>query len=393
MKDMKDINKLTILHAYPIWLGQTLTWIHTQVAELQQLGMNTHVACERTENMDQFGVANIHCLENESRFKQILDKGLRKLRIRRHLNFLVEIGEKTNATVIHSHFGNIGWANLGAVRKLNAKHVVTFYGVDVNKLPSQSPVWRKRYHQLFNEADLFLCEGTHMARCLIELGCPEHKVKVQHLGVDLERFEFKPRQWHLGKPLKVLIAASFREKKGIPYAIEALGILHKEIPIELTIIGDAGEDAASQQEKTKILELLESTDLKSSTRLLGYQSHSIMLQEAYAHHIFFQPSVTAMDGDTEGGAPVSIIEMLATGMPVISTQHCDIPEIMHPESARFLAPERNVDALVNIAKVLLANWHELEIPLKNLRTYIEHEYDHKKQGKRLVNIYHSMVGD
>jgi colanic acid/amylovoran biosynthesis glycosyltransferase len=386
-------SEFTVLHSFPIWLSQTQTWMHTQVAELQRLGVNAHVACERTENMEQFGVENIHCLANESRFKQILDKGLRKLRIRRHLNFLVEIGEKTSASIIHSHFGNIGWANLGAVRKLNTKHVVTFYGVDVNKLPSQSQVWRKRYHQLFNEADLFLCEGSHMAHCLIELGCPEHKVKVQHLGVDLEHFEFKPRQWHLGKPLKVLIAASFREKKGIPYAIEALGILRKEIPIELTIIGDAGEDRASQQEKAKILQLLESTDLKSSTRLLGYQSHSKMLQEAYVHHIFLHPSVTATDGDTEGGAPVSIIEMLATGMPVISTLHCDIPEVMRPEAARFLAPERNVDVLVNIAKALLANWHELEIPLKNLRTYIEHEYDHKKQGTRLVKIYQSMVSD
>ena len=384
------MKKLTVVHAYPNWLPQTQTWMHSQVAELQRLGMDTHVVCESTENLDQFGVANIHCLANESRLKQTWDKGLRKLRIRRHLNYLVEVGEKAGASIVHSHFGNIGWANLGAIRKLGAKHVVTFYGLDVNMLPTQFPVWRKRYRQLFDEADLFLCEGSHMARCLIELGCPEHKIKVQHLGVDVAHFEFKPRQWHPGESLKVLIAASFREKKGIPYAIEALAMLRKEIPIELTIIGDASEDAASQQEKTKMLQLLESTGLKSSTRLLGYQLHSVMIQEAYAHHVFLHPSVTATDGDTEGGAPVSIIEMLATGMPVVSTTHCDIPEVMRPEAVRFLAPERNFDALVDITKALIDNWHELEIPLMNLRTHIEHEYNHKKQGARLVNIYQNI---
>lgn len=387
------MKNLTVLHSFPIWLPQTQTWMHSQVAELQLLGVDAHVVCERTENLDQFGVANIHCLANESRIKQKWDKGLRKLRIRRHLNYLVEIGEKSGATIVHSHFGNIGWANLGAVRKLGAKHVVTFYGLDVNKLPTQFPIWRKRYRQLFDEADLFLCEGSHMARCIVELGCPKHKVKVQHLGVDVERFEFKPRQWQPGEPLRVLIAASFREKKGIPYAVEALGMLRKEIPIELTIIGDAGDDAASQQEKAKILRILESTGLKSNSRLLGYQPHSVMMREAYAHHVFLQPSVTASDGDTEGGAPVSIIEILATGMPVVSTTHCDIPEVMRPEAASFLAPERNVDALVDIATSLIRDWHKLGVPLANLRAYIEREYDCRTQGAHLADAYRTVLRD
>ena len=385
------MKNIIALHSSPIWLGQTQTWMHSQVAELQRLGMDTHVVCESTENLDQFGVANIHCLANESRLKQTWDKGLRKLRIRRHLNYLVEVGEKTGATIVHSHFGNIGWANLGAVRKLGVKHVVTFYGLDVNMLPTQFPVWRKRYRQLFDEADLFLCEGSHMARCLIELGCSEYKVKVQHLGVDVARFEFKPRQWHPGEPLKVLIAASFREKKGIPYAVEALAMLRKDIPIELTIIGDAGADVASRQEKAKILHLLESTGLKFSTRLLGYQAHAVMMQEAYAHHIFLQPSVTAADGDTEGGAPVSIIEMLATGMLVVSTTHCDIPEVMGETLHSLLAPERNVEKLLGcLSRTIhnpmcwngwaLAGWQRVET-----------EYHKKLQAERLHRHYKRLM--
>ena len=385
------MKNLTVLHSFPIWLPQTQTWMHSQVAELQRLGVDAHVVCERTENLDQFGGANIHCFANESQIKQKWDKGLRRLRIRRYLNYLVEIGEKTGATIVHSHFGNIGWANLGAVRKLGAKHVVTFYGLDVNKLPTQFPVWRKRYHQLFDEADLFLCEGSHMARCIVELGCPEHKVKVQHLGVDVERFKFKPRQWHPGEPLKVLIAATFREKKGIPYAVEALGMLRKEIPIELTIIGDAGEDATSPQEKTKILHVLERAGLKPNTRVLGYQPHSVMIKEAYANHIFLQPSVTASDGDTEGGAPVSIIEMLATGMPVVGTTHCDIPEVIGSDLHHLLAPERNVEALAACLKTVIQNpsqWDEWGLAGRHR---VESEYHKGKQAERLLAQYQTLV--
>lgn len=387
------MKNITILHSFPVWLPQTQTWMHSQVAELQRLGVDAHVVCERTENLDQFGVANIHCLAGEPKCRQSWDKGLRKLRIRRHLNYLVEVGEKVGATIVHSHFGNIGWANLGAVRKLGAKHVVTFYGIDVNKLPTQFPIWHKRYAELFSEVDLILCEGTHMARCVINLGCPEHKIKVQHLGVDIERFEFKSRRWNPGEPLKVLITASFREKKGVPYAIEALGLLRKEsaIAIELTIIGDAGTESASQKEKEKILHALESTGLKVSTRLLGYQPHSVMLQEAYAHHIFMHPSVTATDGDTEGGAPVCIAEMLATGMLVVSTTHCDIPEVLGSNLHHLLAPERNVAALVACLQTAVHHPSQWEKWVLTGRRRVESEFHKGKQAEHLLAHYNTLV--
>jgi len=43
-------------------------------------------------------------------------------------------------------------------------------------------------------------------------------------------------KWQQGEPLRVLIAASFREKKGIPYALEALGMLQKDVSLEIAII-------------------------------------------------------------------------------------------------------------------------------------------------------------
>lgn len=383
---------MNVLHSFPVWLPQTQTWMYSQVAELQRLGVDAHVVCERTENLDQFSVANIHCLADEPKWRQVIDKGLRKLRWRRHLDFLVRVGKSTSATIVHSHFGNIGWANLGAVRRLGAKHVVTFYGLDVNKLPTQFPIWRKRYRQLFEEVHLILCEGSHMARCIVELGCPEHKVKVQHLGVDVEGIAFKPRQWQRGEPLRVLIAASFREKKGIPYAIEALGLLRQEVPIELTIIGDAGPEPESQFEKSRILDALQKTGLTEKTQFMGYQPHDVFFRQAYQHHLFLQPSVTAADGDTEGGAPVSIIEVLATGMPVVSTTHCDIPEVIGPALHHLLAPERDSKALADSIRTLIsdpAQWLTLAM---TGRSRIEIEYHKFHQAQQLLAHYQNALG-
>ncbi|MEA2077651.1 MAG: glycosyltransferase, partial [Candidatus Marinimicrobia bacterium] len=57
------------------------------------------------------------------------------------------------------------------------------------------------------------------------------------------------------------------------------------------------------------------------------------------------PSITAQDGDTEAGAPVAILEVQATGLPVISSYHADIPAAVVDGKSVLLAPERDVETL------------------------------------------------
>jgi colanic acid/amylovoran biosynthesis glycosyltransferase len=381
---------ISVLHSYPTWLPQTQTWLHTIVSEQQWQGFSAHVVCERIENLEQFPVENLYSLSSASLFLKIWNKSLRKLRIRRHLGFLVKVGRQVSANIVHSHFGNVGWANLGAVRQLGAHHIVTFYGLDVNMLPQQQ-VWRERYLELFDQADLFLCEGPYMAECLKHLGCPPDKVRVQHLGIRVREIAFQPRRWNPGEPLRILIASTFREKKGIPFALEMVGRLQHLIPVEVTLIGGATTEPRSLREEELIRQTIASHSLEDKIRLLGFQPHSVLWAEAYQHHVFLSPSVTAKDGDTEGGAPVTIIEMTASGMPIISTTHCDIPEVMQPEAARFLSPERDPEALLNVVRRLISNWDSLGVPLRSLRTHIENEFDASKQGQRLIDHYLSIL--
>ena len=63
------------------------------------------------------------------------------------------------------------------------------------------------------------------------------------------------------------------------------------------------------------------------------------------HDVFLAPSVTASNGDTEGGAPVAIIEMAASGMPIVSTRHCDIPSVVLDGVTGLLAAERDSEGL------------------------------------------------
>jgi colanic acid/amylovoran biosynthesis glycosyltransferase len=370
-----------------------MTWLHTQVAGLQRIdGVEPHVVCEHIENIDQFPVLRLHCLDDANWRRQVY-RVLRTLRFRRYLAFQVRTAADHHAAVLHSHFGHVGWANSAAARQLNIPHVVTFYGLDVNKLPQSQPVWIKRYRALFESVAAVLCEGPHMAGCIERLGCAPEKVHVQRLGITLANFPFSPRQWNPGSPLRVLIAASFREKKGIPCAIEALGKVARDIPLEVTVIGDAGQDPASRLEKRRIMAAVGKTGLADRITFLGYQPHTELIRQAYLHHVFLHPSRTAADGDTEGGAPVSIIEMVATGMPVISTRHCDIPDVIGPQGAALLADEGDADGVARAMLALAANSQNWSAMLADLRARIERRHDADVQVKALAAHYDRLAGD
>ena len=230
-----------------------------------------------------------------------------------------------------------------------------------------------------------------MAQCAIDLGCPSRKVKRIHLGVNLNLIEFIPRTLDERDEVRLLLVASFREKKGIPYAIQAFITASKKYPkLRLTIIGGA----ATKEEYQRLdhcKELVSIANLNDQVRFLGYLQYPQYLKEQRQAHLYLAPSITASSGDTEGGAPVSIIEASAAGMPVISTYHCDIPEVVLDNVSGRLVPERDVEALSG-AMLELAKAPESWIHMgKAGRAHIEEEYDVKKQVAKLEEIYSGLI--
>ena len=378
---------LRVIQSFPDWLPITQTWLHTQVASLPAARIESHIVCERTENLDVFAVPHIHALADRSAAERLWDVGLRALRLRRHLGLAVRVGRQFGARVLHSHFGHFGWADAGAARALGAAHVVTFYGHDVTRLPAVDPRWRRRYAALFAKAPLVLAEGEHMRDRLVDLGCAPERVRVHRLGVPVDAIPYEPRRWRDGEPVRVLVAASFREKKGIPYALEAVARLRRDVPVELTLIGDAGDVPAFLAEKERILETIRRHSLEPVVRMLGYQPHAAMVAEARRHHIFLAPSVTASDGDTEGGSPVAITEMAASGMAIVATRHCDIPRVVRDGVTGLLAEERDVDGLVAHLRRLVGRPDDWRPMLDAGRRHIEAEFDARRQGERLAELY------
>jgi len=379
-----------VLHSFSTWLPLTQTWNYNQIRYLPH-DIVSHVVADTTTHLDRFPIARLHSLETLPAARRLLEKALRRLRLRSPRDLLRATALAVRPDLHHSHFGSRGWIDLDAVRASGARHVVTFYGADVTWLPRNAPEWRERYRELFASVDLVMCEGPHMGSEVQSLGCPAAKVRVHHLGVAVDEIPCRPRRLSPGEPLRVFMAASFVEKKGLAYGIEALGMLARERAVELTILGDEADDPRSRGQRAKIDAAIERADLASTTRRLGFQPHATFFEEAYRHHVFLAPSVTASDGDTEGGAPVAIIEALATGMPVVSTTHCDIPEVVVDGEGGLLAPERDAVALAARLRRLAARPEIWEGMARAGRERVEREFDARLQAERAAGIYRELA--
>jgi colanic acid/amylovoran biosynthesis glycosyltransferase len=136
--------------------------------------------------------------------------------------------------------------------------------------------------------------------------------------------------------------------------------------------------------------MIEKYNLTKKTKLMGYQPYSVFINEAYKHHIFLSPSITASDGDTEGGAPISIIEMMATGMPIVSTSHCDIPQIVIHEQTGLVADEHDIDGLVRNIVWWVEHSNRWEEIAQAGRKHVEDKFDVRIQSRKLESIYENL---
>jgi colanic acid/amylovoran biosynthesis glycosyltransferase len=184
-----------------------------------------------------------------------------------------------------------------------------------------------------------------MADQLSRLGCPEEKIKVQRLGIDCSRIPVFERDFSPGQTLQVLAAARFKEKKGLPDAVRAVALASRLVPVQLTVVGDAAAGGKGRAEKRRLLQAVRCSELAGTVLFTGRLEHSELFRKAYQSHVIIQPSRRSSTGDTEGGVPVTLVELAATGLPAVATWHADIPQVVLHGETGLLAQEGDIETL------------------------------------------------
>ena len=373
-------NKRTAAHCATPFLPETGSWIHTQITGLRRY--RPVVLTQEARNLNQFPVPTLYTAELYGSVKKMANRLTRRLT--GEYPFYSRILTREGAGLIHAHFGYQGCRCLRAKREARLPMVTTFYGADAGSFPGD-PSWKRHYERLFAVGELFLVEGSNMATRLLELGCRPDRLAIHHLGVQLDRIPFRERA--PTDAVRILICAEFREKKGIPHGLLALGraLDGLEIDCRVRVIGDGPQ-------RPQVSDAIRESGLEERVELLGRQPYARVLEELRESHLLLQPSMTAADGDTEGGAPVVLLEAQASGLPVVSTMHADIPEyVAGGREGGCLAPEGDLPRLAEVIGDVLSKperWAELG---RGGRRHVEENYNASVQNEKLESIYDTLM--
>jgi colanic acid/amylovoran biosynthesis glycosyltransferase len=182
------------------------------------------------------------------------------------------------------------------------------------------------------------------------------------------------------------MVASLREKKGHRFGIDAFSaVAQSRDDVYLTIVG-GGPLRKPLEAQVCELGLQDRVTFRGS---LPRTECQVLLQQA---HVLLYPSITASNGDTEGGAPVAILEAMAAGLPVISTRHADIPFVLRDGASGILVDEGDVDGMVGALRQVLDGGEEVDRRASEGRRTVEEGHTLESQGKLLEAIYDEAGG-
>lgn len=249
--------------------------------------------------------------------------------------------------IVLCHFGENG--NLGMALRdlgvLSGKLVTVFHGYDLSVDLRRHGLGM--YARLFRKGDLFLPISERWRTRLIELGCPESRTAVHHMGIDPKRFRMQPRAAAATGTTRLVSVARLVEKKGIEHAIRAVAALSQQgVQVNYTIVGDGPLRPHLEQ-------LAASLGVSNSIRFAGHQAQPDVIRMVNDAHLFVAPSVVSADGDEEG-IPVVLMEAMAMGVPVVATHHSGIPELVEDGVSGRLVPERDDRALATAISEMAA---------------------------------------
>ncbi|MDH7603247.1 MAG: glycosyltransferase [Armatimonadota bacterium] len=303
-------------------------------------------------NPELFPYANLKafCLESPGWRKRWADLNYKTLRrmsaYERH--FYERQIRDWGADLLHAHFAVDASYFIALKQRLRTPLVVSCYGYDVSSFPNRyfglgwhylQPVWRW--------ADLVLAMSNDMRTDLVNLGCPSDKIKVHYHGIDLSRFGYIERPLTADK-IRILFVGSLTERKGVNYVLQSFAQIADQRPqVELRFVGEGPL-------RSKLERSAQSLRLENRLSFAGFVRHEHLRDELNAAHIFCHPSVTMPDHDKEG-IPGTIVEAMATGLPVVTTRHAGIPEIVTDGEHGFVVSERDIAAITRSLLVLIDN--------------------------------------
>jgi glycosyltransferase involved in cell wall biosynthesis len=221
---------------------------------------------------------------------------------------------------------------------------------------------------------------------------PDSRLPVVRCGIDLEAYPFRlalEASSAASGNRRILAVGSLQEYKGHDRLIRACALLRERRPdwtFQCDIVGEGGL-------RPQLEGLISGLELQDRVRLLGGKDQQTVRRLMEEASVLVLPSVVSRSGQMEG-LPVTLMEAMAVGTPVVATRLSGIPELVRDGDTGLLVPPDDPAA---IRDAVLACWRDPAAAADRARrgrALVEQEHDLQKNVEKLSRLFaDAIAGD
>ncbi|MBI4574159.1 MAG: glycosyltransferase [candidate division NC10 bacterium] len=225
-----------------------------------------------------------------------------------------------------------------------------------------------------------------VAHALVEGGVPQHRVTTVRSGIALRGVPSHKESAALRERLGITdadcligIVAHILPHKGYDDLVQALALIKEKVPnIRCLIVGEAPRKRYFQ----RLLHLAERLSVRDRLILVGIQDD--VAPFLHALDLFVLPSRTE-------GLPLTILEAMAAGRPVVATAVGGIPEVVRDGETGILVPERDPRQLADAVLRLLDAPGLAKAMGEAGRKRIEGAFTLEDEARHTATVYHQVL--
>lgn len=274
---------------------------------------------------------------------------------------------------LHNHFGDqSGMVTLLASILTGVDYSISFHGPHIFFDAANSSIKEKLSSASFSRSISYFCRSQLM----IFAGSTEIKSEIIHCGVNPKLYPFR-----LPKPDVEIIfcAARMAPEKGIEFLLQAFKIvIEVNRNTRLRIAGDGSSKASLQATAVQL-------GISDSVEFLGQLAEVEITNELCASDLFVLPSLAE-------GLPVSLMEAMAVGVPVVATNIAGVSELVKNGESGFLVPPTDVYTLAaTILRVISDHKLRIQVAECGRQTIVDH-FDIDTESKKLGLVFKQVIG-
>jgi glycosyltransferase involved in cell wall biosynthesis len=240
---------------------------------------------------------------------------------------------KHDVSLVLAEFGPTGAALRTICKSAGIPLVVNFHGYDATVMPKRPDICAA-YRLLARDVAGVLCGSRHFRDTVASIGFSKDQITVIPCGVNTEQFSANPAR----SGRRLVAVGRLTPKKAPLVTLKAFQKARQSFPdLTLTVIGDGPLMPDCRA-------FVAESCLSGCVILHGATSHAFVQETLSDADIFIQHSITAPNGDTESQG-ISLIEAMASHLPVVTTDHNGFSETVLDGQTGFLVPEGDEDAM------------------------------------------------